>query len=261
MNIFGSSGKHASGVNSNVGLAGVDKNFNQRLIMLSNKLAQKINKSGDTMEGNLKFVFKPESTCNSLSLGVEGMDKIHSMSPLLGNIRNQIYHANGSPVKLHAEHGFEFNCMSGRTTTFDHDIVLNNKHVGGLNDLVSSSDAVNKKYPDSKISLTVNELIRKIYLNADILTNLQTNMLSRIETQRGEINSYIEGQIATLITKQIEILREIQINESAIVTLCRETNELVNTTITSIESEYEQRLTNIRGIYIYYSFIQHRTKH
>ena len=56
VNIFGSSGKHASGVNSNVGLGGVDRNFNQRLIMLSNKLAQKINKSGDTMEGDLKFV-------------------------------------------------------------------------------------------------------------------------------------------------------------------------------------------------------------
>ena len=46
VNIFGSSGKHASGVNSNVGLGGVDRNFNQRFIMLSNKLAQKINKSG-----------------------------------------------------------------------------------------------------------------------------------------------------------------------------------------------------------------------
>ena len=75
VNIFGSSGKHASGVNGNVGFGGVDRNFNQRLIMLSNKLAQKINKSGDTMEGDLKFVYKPESTCKSLSLGVEGMDK------------------------------------------------------------------------------------------------------------------------------------------------------------------------------------------
>ena len=153
--------KHASGVNNNVGFGAVDRNFNQRLIMLSNKLSQKINKSGDTMEGDFKFVYKLESTCNSLSLGVDGMDKNHSMSLLLGNIRNQIYHANGSPVKLHAEHGFEFYCMSGRTTTFDHDIVLYNKHVSGLNDPVSSSDAVNKEYADSKLALAVNELIRK----------------------------------------------------------------------------------------------------
>ena len=204
VNIFGSSYKHASGVNSNVGLVGVDKNFNQRLIMLSNKLAQKINKSGDTMEGDLEFVFKPESTCNSLSLGVEGMDKNHSMSLLLGNIRNQIHHANGSPVKLHAEHGFEFKSISGQTTTFDHDIVLNNKHVSGLNDPVSSSDAVNKEYADSKLALAVNELIRKIYLNADSLTNLQTNMLSRIETQRGEINSYVDGKVAALIAEKLK---------------------------------------------------------
>ena len=64
------------------------------------------------------------------------------MSLLLGNIQNQIYHADGLPVKLHAEHGFEFYCISGRTTKFDHDIVLNDKHVTGLNDPVSSSDAV-----------------------------------------------------------------------------------------------------------------------
>ena len=247
VNIFGSSGKHASGVNSNVGLGGVDRNFNQRLIMLSNKLAQKINKSGDTMEGDLKFVYKPESTCNSLSLGVEGLDKNHSMSLLLGNIRNQIYHANGSPVKLLAEHGFEFNCISGQTTKFDHDIVLNNKHVTGLNDPVSSSDAVSKAYSDSKLALAVNDLIRKIYLNAASLENLQTDMLSRIETQRSEINSYVDGKTASLISEQTEILRKIQLNESTIVTLRRETNELVDSTKTSIESEYEQRLTNIRG--------------
>ena len=166
---------------------------------------------------------------------------------LLGNIRNQIYHANGSPVKLHAEHGFEFNCISGRTTKFDHDIVLNNKHVTGLNDPVSSSDAVNKEYADSKLASAVNELIRKIYFNAASLTNLQTDMFSRIETQRGEINSYFDGKIATLIIEQTAMLGKIQLNESTIVSLRRETNELVNTTKTSIESEYEQRMTNIRG--------------
>ena len=191
------------------------------------------------------------------------MDKNHSISLLLGNIRNQIYHANGSPLKLHAEHGFEFHCMSGRTTTFDHDIILNNKHVTGLNDPVSSSDAVNKEYADSKLAISVNELIRKIDSNVDSLTNLQSNMLSRIETQGGEINSYVDGKIAALIAEQTEMLgkiqlnesaimtlrretEKIQLNESAIVTLRRETNELVDTTKTSIDSEYEQRLTIIR---------------
>ena len=247
VNIFGSSGKHASGVNSNVGLGSVDRNFNQRLIMLSNRLSQKINKSGDTMEGDLKFVYKPDSTCNSLSLGVDGMDRNHSMSLLLGNVRNQIYHANGSPVRLHAEHGFEFKCLTGRITKFDHDIILNNKHVTGLNEPVSSLDAVNKEYADSKLALAENELIRKIDLNTASLTNLQTDLLSRIETQRGEINSYFDGKIATLITEQTAMLGKIRLNESTIVALRRETNQLVETTKNSIETENEQRMTNIRS--------------
>ena len=247
VNIFGSSGKHASGNNNSVGLSGVDRNFNQRLIMLSNKMAQKINKSGDTMEGDLKFVYKLESTCNSLSLGVDGMDKTHSMSLLLGDIRNQIHRANGSPIRLLADHGFEFNCISGETTKFDHDIVLDNKHVTGLNQPVSSLDAVNKEHADSKLALAVNELIRIIYLNTASLTNLQTDMLSRIETQRSEINSYFEEKIATLITEQTAMLGKIQLNESNLVTLRRETNELVETTKTSIQSEYEERMTTIRS--------------
>ena len=41
VNIFGSSGKHASGVNSNVGLGAVDRNFNQRLIMLNKQIGTK----------------------------------------------------------------------------------------------------------------------------------------------------------------------------------------------------------------------------
>ena len=137
--------------------------------------------------------------------------------------------------------------MSGRTTTFDHDIILNNKHVTGLNDPVSSSNAVNKEYADSKLALAVNELTRKINSNADSLTNLQTNMLSRIETQRGEINLYVDGKIAALIAEQTEMLGKIQLNESTIGTLRREMNELVDTTKTSIELEYERRLTDVRG--------------
>ena len=45
------------------------------------------------------------------------------------------------------------------------------------------------------LALAVNELIREIYLNTASLTNLQTDMLSHIETQRGEINLYFDGKI------------------------------------------------------------------
>ena len=33
-----------------------------------------------------------------------------SMSLLLGNVHNQIHHANNAPVTLIAQHGFEFKC-------------------------------------------------------------------------------------------------------------------------------------------------------
>ena len=52
-------------------------------------------------------------------------------------------------------------------------------------------------------------------------------MLSRTETQRSEINSYVDGKIATVIPEQTERLRKIQLNESTMVVLRRETNELV----------------------------------
>ena len=74
---------------------------------------------------------------------------------------------------------------------------------------------------------------------------------------------YVDGKIAALIAEQTEMLGKIQLNEStigtlrretekiqlnelAIGTLRRETNELVDTTKTSIELEYERRLTDIR---------------
>ena len=91
------------------------------------------------------------------------------------------------------------------------------------------SHYITLQYADSKLALGVNELIRKIYLNADSLTNLQADMLSRIKTQRDEINSYFNGKISTLIAEQTEMLGKIHLNESTIVTLCRETNELVGT--------------------------------
>ena len=68
VNIFGGARNGASTSHANVNVSGSDRNFNQRLILLSNKLAQKVNKSGDTMDGDLKLTFKPDSSCVSLSL-------------------------------------------------------------------------------------------------------------------------------------------------------------------------------------------------
>ena len=57
------------------------------------------------------------------------------MQLLLGNVHNQIYHANGAPVTIIAKHGLKVKCSPGRTTTFDHDIELNDKQITGLLDL------------------------------------------------------------------------------------------------------------------------------
>ena len=52
VNIFGGGKNTAtSASHASVSVAGTDINFNQRLIVLSKKLAQKVNKSGDTMDG------------------------------------------------------------------------------------------------------------------------------------------------------------------------------------------------------------------
>ena len=302
VNIFGG-GRNtaASASHASVGNVGSDRNFNQRLIILSNKLAQKVNKSGDTMNGDLKLTFDPDSTNLSLSLGVDGMDRNHSMALLLGNAHNQIHHANGAPIALIAQNGFKFKCSAGRTTSFDHDIELRDKHITGLIDPVLPSGAVTKQYSDSKLALAVNELIRKIYLNTASLSNSQTDMISRIEAQSSAVafvNSSQDGKIQEIIRKIelnvsglaslrqettellntnvsnlqtdmisridaertatasvhsnydekiVEMLGKIELNESGLVSLRRDTTELVNTTRTAIEADHEQKMSTVRG--------------
>ena len=139
-----------------VGNVGNERHFNRRSIVLNNKLEHKVAKSGDTMKDDLKLTFIPDSSNLSLSPVFDVMDRNHSMQLILGYIHNQIYHANGASVSLIGQHGFEFECSENRTTTFDHDIQLNDKqkHISGLIDPVSRSGAVTKQYNDSKLALT-----------------------------------------------------------------------------------------------------------
>ena len=48
------------------------------------------------------------------------------------------------PLPIIAQHGFEFKCSPGRTTTFDHDIELSDKHITGVLDPVLPSGVVTK---------------------------------------------------------------------------------------------------------------------
>ena len=243
VNIFGGGRNTAtSASHASVGNVGSDRNFNQKLILLSYKLAQKVIKSGDTMNGDLKLTFNPDSSNLSLSLGVDGMDRNHSMTLLLGNKHNQIYHANGAPVIIIAQHGFKFKCSEGRTTTFDHDIQLQDKHITGLIDPETPNGAVTKQYSDSKLALAVKELIRKIHLNTASLSNLQTYVISRIEAQSSaaaSANSNQDGKIQ-------EMLDKIELNVSNITSLRREMIELLNTHETSIDANHEQDMSTVR---------------
>ena len=194
------------------------------------------------MDGDLKLTFNPDSPNISLSLGVDGMDRNHSMALLLGSEHNQIYHANGAPIALIAQYGFEFKCSEGRTTSFDQDIKLSDKHMTDLLDPVISSGAVTKQYSDSKLALAVNELIRKIYLNTASLSNLQTDLISRIEAQStaaASVNLNQDEKIA-------EMLGKIELNVSGILSLRQETIELLNTHKTSIGANHAQDMSSVR---------------
>ena len=79
-------------------------------------------------------------------------------------------------------------------------------------------------------------------LNTSV-SNLQTDMISRIEAQRtaaASVHSNYDEKIA-------EMLGKIELNVSGLVSLRRETTELLNTTRTAIEADHEQKLTTIRG--------------
>ena len=206
--------------------------------MLSNKLAQEVNKSGDTMEGDLKLKFKPDSSCVSLSLGVDGMDRNRSMSLLLGNVHNQIHHANNAPVTLIAQHGFKFKCSADKTTSFDHDIELSDKHITGVLDPVLPSGVVTKQYSDGKLALAVNELIRKIYLNTDSLSNLQTDMISRIETQSSAAASVSSNQNERIQ----EMHGKIELNASDLVSLRQDTTEHLQASVSNLQTDMISRI-------------------
>ena len=143
---------------------------------------------------------------------------------------------------LIAQHGFAFKFSESRTTTFDHDIQLNDKHITGLIDPESSSSAITKQYSDSKLALAVNELTRKVYLNTASLSNSQTDLISRIEalnTAAVSVNSNYDVKIA-------EMLGKIQLNASGLVNLHQETIELLNTHKTSIDAKHKQDISTVR---------------
>src|SRR5271169_2693442 len=128
---FGSSGGKLSSMDS------VDKEYvDQKFTTLSTNLTTKINKCGDTMNGDFTILCDRD---NLRTFGVSDINSGKSVSLLLGDVDNQIRHNFGEPIKITASYGMKFTCPVGdicelgsRTNTkssFHGDIIMNNKRM------------------------------------------------------------------------------------------------------------------------------------
>ena len=69
------------------------------------------------------------------------------------------------------------------------------------------------------------------------VSNLQNDMISRIDAERSA-DAFVRLSYDDMI---VEMLGKIELNESGLVSLRRETTEFVNTTRTAIEAGHEQK--------------------
>src|SRR5271157_4149248 len=151
MNIFGSSG--VSIASSSLNNKYVDQKFNT----LSTNLATKVDKTGDSISGNLDILMNDERL---RTFGVSDIDTGKSVSLLLGNIDNQIRHNFDHAIKIAATHGTKFTCEAGdicrlgtqtnSRAQFFNDINMNGHSITKLCDPDSAEDAATKNYVDTR---------------------------------------------------------------------------------------------------------------
>jgi len=154
VNIFGSSGTFSHDVNSHYA--------DQKFTTLSSNLTSKVNKSGDTVSGDLTLLVNDDSI---RTFGVSDLSSGKSMSLLLGDQNNQIRHNYGNPLKIAAANGTKFTCPQGDICRmgaendirahFFQDIIMNNKYIARLRDPSSAQDALTKNYTDNNDNLRV----------------------------------------------------------------------------------------------------------
>ena len=75
------------------------------------------------------------------------------------------------------------------------------------------------------------------------VSTFQTDMISRIDAERtaaASVHSNYDEEI-------VEVFGKIELNVSGMVSLRRDTTELVNTTRTAIEADHEQKMSTVRG--------------
>src|SRR5271165_6128476 len=148
---FGSSGKNQSVVN-------VDKKYvDQKFMTLSTNLAVKVDKSGDTLTGDLYLSCEND---DERSFGIKNITEGKSISYLLGDYAHQIRYNYGHPIKFAAIHGYKFtsSCgdvckLGGSDSTNSHfynDVIMNDKCKSDLHNPKLRQDAATKNYVDTR---------------------------------------------------------------------------------------------------------------
>jgi len=150
VDIFGSSGTFPHDVNNHYA--------DQKFTTLSSNLTLKVNKSGDTMAGDLTLLVNDDQ---QWTFGVSDLSSGKDASLLLSDQNNLIRHNFGHPLKIAAVYGTKFTCHNGDIcrmgaendvrTHFYQDVVMNNKYIARLRDPFSTQDASTKKYTDLMI--------------------------------------------------------------------------------------------------------------
>ena len=125
----------------------------------------------------------------------------------------------------------------------------------------SSAAASVNSNQDGKIQ----EMLGKIELNVSGLVSLRQKTSELLNTHKTSIDATHEQDMANVRDRQQEImnnistgnsrnnekiaemLSKVELNESGLVSLRRDTTELVNTTRTAIEADHEQKMTTVRG--------------
>jgi hypothetical protein len=185
VNIFGSSGKSSNSVNK--------RYVDQKFTTLSTNLASKVNKSGDSLTGDLNILLN-EDTLRTFGVGDISSGK--SVSLLFGDLDNQVRHNFGCAWKIMASYGIKFFCAAGeicRMGTFNdaravffHNISMNNNSITDLHDPADDQDATTKRYVDA----------RCVKNSVGYIPNLNSNMLNKngfIVSASSEISEATEG--------------------------------------------------------------------
>ena len=135
------------------------------------------------------------------------------------------------------------------------------------------ADMISRNGAQSSAAVSVNsiqngkiqDMLSKIELNVSGLVSLRQETIELVNTHKSSIDANHAQDMSSVRDRQQEIMKNIstansrndeqiaemlsrvELNESGLVSLRRDTNELVNTTRTAIEADHEQKMTTVRG--------------